>query len=931
MAFRSLCVVCLFLFLLLATTNHSAVAADLKHTRIPGFERFYTAPLPDPFDDDEPPIQVDQITGGRILLTELNCVSCHNVSNDVKPRLVPKQAPVLDDIGGRVKVEWLRAYLANPHGTKPGTTMPNLLQGLPDQVRTENVEALVHFLASTGRVNDGRADLVAAAKGAVLFQTVGCLACHDAISDEAPRLPTSAPLPNVDQKYTVQSLQAFLKDPLKARPSGRMPDLGLNDEQIRSLAHYFVRGGDSTPNTKFALYPGSWQRLPDFSMLKPVTEGQTSGFDLSIANSGGNYAIRFTSHLKIAKEGQYRFWLGSDDGSKLIIDDTVIVNCDGVHPHEVKEGKTVLAAGFHAVVVEYFQGGGEATLEVDLSGPGLPRQSMSGLMVLDPNAAAKTPNPEKPEFTIDPTLVAKGRQLFTSIGCASCHQMKVDGQAIASELKAKPLADVALNAGCLSETQTGNTPRYQLSAKQREHLIAAIKASSDEAPAETIHRMLASFNCYACHLRDKLGGVEAPRNDSFTSLQKEMGDEGRLPPVLTGVGDKLRADWLRHLLYHSTEDRKNYMVTKMPKFGSNNVEPLVGLLGTVDSRPDTMPKAEFKEPEYRVKAAGRHLVGGQALSCIKCHDFGQHPSTGVRAINLLTMTSRIKVDWFYRYLLDPQVYRRGTRMPAPWPSGRATIQEVLDGDTNQQIQAVWLYLSDRDKASVPSGLIREPLELKPLSEPIIYRNFIEGAGSRAIGVGYPGAINLAFDANNMRLAMVWHGAFIDASRHWSGRGAGFEAPLGDDILPLPSQVPFVKLDRPDREFPNEIGRELGYRFLGYRLDSQQQPIFRYSFSGCTVEDHPVPTKGTGKFPELKRTLRIEGSDASNQLWYRPIAAAKIDDLGEGKYRIDNVWTMEVRASGTDKPVIRDSAGRKELLVPVRFVNGKAEITQNYVW
>ena len=30
---------------------------------------------------------------------------------------------------------------------------------------------------------------------------------------------------------------------------------------------------------------------------------------------------------------------------------------------------------------------------------------------------------------------------------------------------------------------------------------------------------------------------------------------------------------------------------------------------------------------YRVKAAGRHLVGGQALSCIKCHYFGPHPST----------------------------------------------------------------------------------------------------------------------------------------------------------------------------------------------------------------------------------------------------------------------------------------------------------------
>ena len=80
---------------------------------------------------------------------------------------------------------------------------------------------------------------------------------------------------------------------------------------------------------------------------------------------------------------------------------------------------------------------------------------------------------------------------------------------------------------------------------------------------------------------------------------------------------------------------------------------------------------------------------------------------------------------------------------------------------------------------------------KPTTEPIIYRNFIEGAGVRAIGVGYPEEINLAFDANNMRLAMIWRGSFMDASRHWTGRGQGFEPPLGDDIITLSNQLPFL--------------------------------------------------------------------------------------------------------------------------------------------
>ena len=411
-----------------------------------------------------------------------------------------------------------------------------------------------------------------------------------------------------------------------------------------------------------------------------------------------------------------------------------------------------------------------------------------------------------------------------------------------------------------------------------------------------------------------------------------MGDEGRLPPTLTGVGDKLRPDWLRHVLYNSADDRKQYMVTKMPKFGPKNIDTLVGMFATIDQKPDSLPKAEFLEPDYRVKAAGRHLVGAQALSCIKCHDFGPHPSTGVRAINLTTMTQRLRPEWFYRYVLDPQAYRRGTRMPAPWPFGQTTVRDVLRADVNLQVQATWMYLSDRDKAAVPVGLVREPIELKPQTEPIIYRNFIEGAGSRAIGVGYPEGVNLAFDANNMRMAMIWHGAFIDASRHWTGRGQGFEAPLGDDVLPLPNYVPFIVLDKADREVATEMGRDLGYKFLGYRLDKEQRPIFRYSFGGLTVDDHPVPTKEESrKYGTLKRTLHFEGAADTSQLWYRALTSKQMDSLGEGRYRVDDVWRFEVNSSAVEAPIIRESGGQKELLIPIRMKNGRTDITVNYIW
>ena len=753
-----------------------AQGAEATGVRVPGFHRFYVAPPPKPVDEDEEPTKLDPITGGHILLGELNCFACH-AAPESKTFLTVKQAPILDGIGTRVKREWIRTLLNNPQQAKPGTTMPDLLQSLPEKDRAQGIEALTQFLASTGPLKEAETDPEKATKGAALFRKVGCLACHDPVDSGAAKIDTSVNLPRMGQKYNYPGLVDFLKDPLKWRPSGRMPAFSIPEEDLRQISHYLVRD-----------------------------------------------------------------------------------------QAEVSSNSTI---------------------------------------------------------PLDQTLIEKGRQLFTTIGCASCHTMHVGGELIKSGFTSKPLAQCNLNRGCLSD-RVGKSPRFSLTEFQRRSITNAINSKTPESLAESIHRTLATLNCYACHQRDKLGGVEEARNPHFESLQQEMGEEGRLPPTLTGVGDKLRPEWLRQLLNSGTNDRKFYLVTSMPRFGPKNVERLIDLFATVDSRPDVKPSISFTEPEYRVKAAGRHLVGGQALSCIKCHDFANHASTGVRAINLATMHTRLREDWFYRYVLDPQVYRRGTRMPAPWPYGRATIRDVLKGDADQQIQAVWLYLNDGERGSPPPGIVRETMELKPTSEPLIYRNFIEGAGSRGIAVGYPEKVSLAFDAEQLRLAMIWRGAFIDASRHWTGRGKGFEPPLGDDVIPLPAGHPFQLLDQLTEPFAAAQTDVANYRFHGYSLDQARRPTFKYSFSGIQVEDTPTPITRSDQPIGLKRTLKFLGSGETDRMWYRAAISSQIDVADEGRYRIDNAWTMEVATNGSEKPLIREIQGKKELLVPIRLKNGNSE-------
>lgn len=50
-----------------------------------------------------------------------------------------------------------------------------------------------------------------------------------------------------------------------------------------------------------------------------------------------------------------------------------------------------------------------------------------------------------------------------------------------------------------------------------------------------------------------------------------------------------------------------------------------------------------------------------------------------------------------------------------------------------------------------------PMPLVVKDEPVMYRNFIAGAGNRAIAVGYPGNVSLAWSAEQMNLALVWRG------------------------------------------------------------------------------------------------------------------------------------------------------------------------------
>ena len=226
-------------------------------------------------------------------------------------------------------------------------------------------------------------------------------------------------------------------------------------------------------------------------------------------------------------------------------------------------------------------------------------------------------------------------------------------------------------------------------------------------------------------------------------------------------------------------------------------------------------------------------------------------------------------------------------------------------------------------APKPGQVVEGMLIEAPQGEAILYRNFIDGAGPRAIGVGYYEGVNLAFDANNMRLAMIWHGEFIDGARHWIARGQGFQPPAGSDVIRLPEGVVITELDNADSVWPGSEYRTKELDFKGYVLDKLQRPTFQYERDKVTISDQSIPLASSSaeKPGMIRRILKFSGEKPPQNL-YLLLAQGTFKKDDKGYYDED----LSVSVEGGDV-----LAKNGDLRVPVTFKNGKAKLEITYRW
>ena len=689
---------------------------------------------------------------GAVLVSELGCAACHASG---QAAFAAKSGPDLSAVGARVNGAHLRRFIANPSGVKPGTTMPDVLAHLPEAERTGSANELAHYLASLGKPAASALPAAEAVeRGRELYHSVGCVACHS----PEKALPGSVPLGPLAQKYTLASLTEFLKDPLAARPGGRMPDSHLEHAEAEDIASYLLR-----------------------------------------------------------------------------------------------EQKAELAT-----------------------------------------------------FQPDAALAARGKALFFEHRCHACHST---GEKVAPPAQTA-LSKVRADEGCLSEKR-GAWPHYPLSLTQRTAVKAALAEEAKTwTPAEQVQLTLTRLNCLACHARDGLGGVASNRSEYFTGREESLGEQGRIPPPLTGVGAKLKAVWLREVVANGAGVRPT-MNTRMPKSGAPNTEPLVAWLKQLD----TLPPVKFERVPQSAKPhhIGRDLAGTKGLNCIACHTF-RGRSAAIRGLELTTMTERLEENWFHHFLAQPQRFAPLTVMPSFWPDGKSALPAVLGGDPGQQRDALWQFLAQGPEAGEPAGLVLEPLVIAVKDEAVIVRRAFPGIGKRGIGVGYPGGINLAFDAAQMRLASLWSGGFIEASGLWRGQGSGQARILGKDVVNFPPGPGFAILATPDTAWPalDATPRKSPFTFQGYTLDAQQRPTLRYAVHGFAVEDFFIERRDPAGKLFFERTLKFPAAPPAG-LHFRVALEKVIAPRGGNEFAVGKNLLIRLPTA----PLLRDADGAKELLLPVR--------------
>ena len=754
--------------------------------------------------------------------------------------------------------------------------------------------------------------------GELLIAELRCAACHGGIDPKSLLVKTAPDLSEAGARISPDYLRRFLASPSAAQPGTTMPDVltsqsdSEREKIAEALTHFLVAQSKQ-------VYQHESTDPPN------VTEGK------ALFHSVGCVACHGPRET-LGEEFLFRkpeVVVDEEDEEEKKLEEKDRVRPVGVNlSHVPSKYSTKSLSEFLYQPLRVRSSGRMPDMKLTQA----ESQAIAGYLLGERNGKREALKP------LDP-LVAMGRKYFQELNCAACHA--IEGMPAAAPIAS--LKNTDPNRGCLSKSN-GRHPQFQLQDAEVQAITAAIREEPHAEPdAVQVARTLTTFNCIACHIRDDYGGVPEDYDPFYLTSEKNLGDDGRIPPPLTLVGAKLQPAWLKKVLFDG-ESVRPYMSVRMPQYGTSNLHHLPDLFAHMDilespamkiPSPESDTESE-REREKLLRKAGQELLGDKGLNCINCHNFNGKPAPVNKGIDLMTSYQRLQPGWFNSFLRNPGAFRPRILMPTAWSNGIASHKTILDGNTDMQIESIWYYLSLGTSAADPPGIRWVNTKLVVGNEAMIHRGRSRVAGFRGIAVGLPEKLSYAFNAETGTMSALWQGDFVGVN--WNGQGSGDFNPAREPIA-LAQDVSFAQLadenaawplmpvmtkdarTNPDPLYP----KNHGYQFRGYFLGGSSIPTFMYRSGTIEIEDRSTAA-GSDKQQRLIRVLQFD-SPTPQIVWFRVLTG----EIAAESDRIFKAGRLRLTVPGSETKLrsLPDKAASSELLLKLEIPQGKSTLELLY--
>lgn len=177
---------------------------------------------------------------------EMDCGICH--ITEVKKRVI---APNLGHEGSKLNRDWVYSFLKNPSRIRPVGFIPLTKTMMPNfQLSDEEARAITEFLMTKKDEGISKQDIVrltiAEIEGGKRFfeKEYGCIACHKTGEEGGIVGPD---LRQAAKRLRPEWMFSWIKNPQSIRHDSPMPNLGVPDDNIRSMIVYIMSlGGTKT-------------------------------------------------------------------------------------------------------------------------------------------------------------------------------------------------------------------------------------------------------------------------------------------------------------------------------------------------------------------------------------------------------------------------------------------------------------------------------------------------------------------------------------------------------------------------------------------------------------------------------------------------------------------------------------------------------------